>query len=100
MSGSGRKRTSKWDLKEVPQLSPGDTHKDAWPGRSVADYKDGGEFSDPTMEWDEDGSYSTKMSPGLEDWRQLKQHHHSRKTGYDRSYRFTFLYLACQFVHN
>ncbi|KAK3007470.1 hypothetical protein RJ639_013399 [Escallonia herrerae] len=31
MSRSGRKRKSKWDLKEVPQLSPGDMHNDSGP---------------------------------------------------------------------
>ncbi|KAA8547011.1 hypothetical protein F0562_003440 [Nyssa sinensis] len=114
MSRRGRKHISKWDLKEVPQHSLGDVQYDDWPGKGSefvlnkepepvcrspdiagrndpkwygveANNKDGREFSNATMAWDEDGSYSTKMYPGLDDLRQNSRH--SPKSGWGRSYR-------------
>lgn len=40
----------------------------------------------PTTEWDGSGSYGTRMSPGLDEWRQLN-HHHSPKNDWHRSRR-------------
>ncbi|XP_022739365.1 zinc finger CCCH domain-containing protein 38-like isoform X2 [Durio zibethinus] len=41
-----------------------------------------------TTLWDGDETYSMKMSPGLEDWRQQNRHH-SPKSDWSRSYSFT-----------
>uniref|UniRef100_A0A5B7BHS1 Putative zinc finger CCCH domain-containing protein 38 isoform X1 n=1 Tax=Davidia involucrata TaxID=16924 RepID=A0A5B7BHS1_DAVIN len=114
MSGSGRKHISKWDLKEVPQPSLGDVQYNDWPGKAgkfihnkesqpgwrspeiagrndpkwygvEGNNKDGREFSNATMAWDEDRSYSPKMYPGLDDWRRNRCR--SPKSGWGRSYR-------------
>ncbi|KAK7353632.1 hypothetical protein VNO80_19083 [Phaseolus coccineus] len=126
MSGSGKKRSSKWDLRVDPEFSP-DNNKQLRSGWSTADvagsnsskwsYLEGSDklkpamgfsskepFSggrgshkddvmnkdygglDPTMEWDEDGSYSKKISPGSEEWKP-KRHSQSPKNGWSRSVR-------------
>ena len=90
MSISGRKRVSKWDLQE-PKLFLGGTQHGTGPQKAKesvhnkesrsgstdskgygfkSNHRDDREFSDDMLAWDEDGRYSTRMSPGLEDWRQ------------------------------
>jgi len=127
MSGSGKKRSSKWDLRVDPEFSP-DNSKQLRSGWSSADvagsnsskwsYLEGSDklkpamgfsskepFSggrgshkddvinkdygglDATMEWDEGGSYSKKISPGSEEWKP-KRHSQSPKNGWSRSVRF------------
>ncbi|GFY91255.1 zinc finger C-x8-C-x5-C-x3-H type family protein [Actinidia rufa] len=91
MSISGRKRVSKWDLQEEPQLflvgtqhgtglrkakesahnkesQSGSTDSEGYGFKS--NHRDDREFSDDMLAWDGEGRYSTRMSPGLEDWRQ------------------------------
>ncbi|PSS26655.1 Zinc finger CCCH domain-containing protein [Actinidia chinensis var. chinensis] len=91
MSISGRKRVSKWDLQEEPQLFLGGTqhgtglrkakvsahNKESQSGSTDSEgygfksnHRDDREFSDDMLAWDGEGRYSTRMSPGLEDWRQ------------------------------
>lgn len=125
MSGSGRKRSSKWDLKKDPEFAP--DSKQLRSGRSSADvagsnsskwsYSEGSDklkpstgfsskepFSggrgsnkdaivnkdyrdlDTAMEWDEDGSYIKKISPGFEEWKH-KRDSPSPKNGWSRSAR-------------
>ncbi|KAK7410873.1 hypothetical protein VNO78_02065 [Psophocarpus tetragonolobus] len=126
MRGSGKKRSSKWDLRDDPEFSPDDS-KQLRSGWSSADgagsnsskwsYSEGSDklkhgmtFSskepfpgsrgtnkddvmnkdygilNETMEWDEDGSYDKKMSPGPEEWKH-KRHSQSPKNGWNRSVR-------------
>ncbi|RDX91346.1 Zinc finger CCCH domain-containing protein 38, partial [Mucuna pruriens] len=126
MSGSSKKRSSKWDLKVESEFAPDDS-KQLRSGRSSADvagsnsskwsYLEGSDklkpgmgfsskepFSggrgsnkddimnedyrvlDSTMEWDEDGSYNKKISPGFEEWKH-KRHSQSPKNGWSRSSR-------------
>ncbi|XP_057492814.1 zinc finger CCCH domain-containing protein 38-like [Actinidia eriantha] len=91
MSISGRKHVSKWDLQEESKLFLGGTLHGTGPRKAKesvhnkesqswstdsewygvkSDNIDDTEFSDDMLAWDGDGSYSTRMSPGLEDWRQ------------------------------
>lgn len=76
MSERSRKRSSKWDLKEGHPLSPENTR-----GR--------GRDLDKLAAWDEDGGYSTRMSPGFSDWRR-QNHRHSPREKCDRSARSDF----------
>lgn len=117
MSRSGRTRSSKSDTKEeypgdtqhgIRRLKPGDSlcHNKSqtrkhFPQldnvidseRSGVEYsnKSDREFPDAALAWNRDGSYSTKMSPGLEDRRQ-QYHSRSPRTGLGRSYGY-YLYL-------
>ncbi|TKY73850.1 Zinc finger CCCH domain-containing protein 38 [Spatholobus suberectus] len=125
MSGSGKKRSSKWDLRDDPEFAPDSKQlRSGWSSADVAgsnsskwSYLEGGDklkpgtgfsskepFSggggsnkddimnkdyrvlDATIEWDEDGSYSKKMSPGFEEWKH-KRHSQSPKNGWSRSVR-------------
>jgi len=116
MSGSGKKRSSKWDLRDDPDFSPDDSQqlRSGWssagdklkPGMGFSSKEpfSGGRGSnkddimnkdyrvlDATMEWDEDGSYNNEMSPGLEGWKHNKRHSQSPKNGWSRSVRFVSL---------
>lgn len=101
MSGSGKKRSSKWDLRDNPDFSP-DDGKQLRSGWSSAGDKlkhfSGGRGSnkdnimnkdyrvlDSTMEWDEDESYDHKMSPGLDAWKHKRHNSQSPKNGWSRS---------------
>ncbi|KAL2347259.1 hypothetical protein Fmac_001259 [Flemingia macrophylla] len=108
MSGSGKKRLSKWDLTDEPEFEP-DNSKQSRSGWSSADKLkpgmglsskepfSGGRGSnkddvmnkdyrvlDTAMEWDGDGSYNKKMSPAFEEWTQKRQSQ-SPKNGWSRS---------------
>ncbi|GAV61571.1 zf-CCCH domain-containing protein [Cephalotus follicularis] len=108
MSGSGKKRISKWDMKEESRFSQnlrdGNWHgkagtsfheKRSYSGRSSPEVAGsnghrweplpGNSHRDDSTTWDGDGSYSTKMSPGLDEWRQ--NHRHSPKNDGIRSLR-------------
>ncbi|XP_062096717.1 zinc finger CCCH domain-containing protein 38-like [Humulus lupulus] len=143
MSGSGRKRSSKWDLRDQPKFEDINAQDDGWPGktgRSVYQRESGHGWQSPelpgsngskwsaldtndirskhdsvflardtfsgsrgshknenidkdcnryvsdSMAWDADEDYGTRMSPGLDEWRQ--QHHsQSPKSGWSRSMR-------------
>lgn len=145
MSGSGRKRSSKWDLREERHFEPKNVADDCWPGKTGISFHDKelepgwlspevagsnnsklydleandllkskhdlglasgeplprsrGSLKDnsfnkgrnrnwePAVAWDGDGSYSTRMSPGLDEWRQQSRSH-SPKNGWTRSLRF------------
>ena len=51
-----------------------------------------------TTPWDGDETYSMKMSPGLDDWRQ-KNRHHSPKSDWSRSHRLSILcILDCYYL--
>ena len=51
-----------------------------------------------TTAWDEEETYSMKMSPGLDDWRQ-QNHHHSPKSDWSRSHRLSILcILDCYYL--
>ncbi|KAK7350870.1 hypothetical protein VNO77_09899 [Canavalia gladiata] len=94
MSGSGRKRSSKWDLRDEPDFAPdGKQSRSGWSSASGGrgsnkddlmnkDYR----VSDATMEWDTDGSYNKKLSPGFEEWKH-KRHSQSPKNDWSRSVR-------------
>ncbi|XP_048333406.2 zinc finger CCCH domain-containing protein 38 [Ziziphus jujuba] len=141
MSGSGRKRSSKWDLRE--ERDDINLQDDGWPGKAgrpfrnrdsghgwhspelarsngskrsgleISDMrskhdsgflsrepfpgsrsshrnentdKDSNRYIEESMAWDRDGSYGTRMSPGLEEWRQ-QNHSQSPKSGRSRSMR-------------
>ncbi|XP_061363614.1 zinc finger CCCH domain-containing protein 55-like isoform X2 [Gastrolobium bilobum] len=130
MSGSGRKRSSKWDLRDEPEYAPDSNAPDSkqlrsrWSSADVAgsnsskwSYLEGNDklkpgmgfspkepFSggrgsnkddimnkdyrvlDATLEWDEDGSYDRKMSPGFEEWKH-NRHSQSPQNGWSRSSR-------------
>ncbi|PON82211.1 Zinc finger, CCCH-type [Trema orientale] len=143
MSGSGRKRSSKWDLRDQPQFEDVNVQDDGWPGktgRSVYHRESGHGWESPelagsngskwsaletndqrskhdstflpretfsgsrgshknenidkdrnryvtdSMAWDADEDYGTRMSPGLDEWRQ-KNHSQSPKSGWSRSMR-------------
>ena len=115
MSISGRKRVSKWDLQEEPQLFLGGTqhgtglrkakesvhNKESQSGSTDSEWYgvksnniDDREFSDDMLAWDGDGSYSTRMSPGLEDWRQ-RNRSHSPIIGRARSDRYSAEVHTC-----
>ncbi|KAE9604158.1 putative transcription factor C3H family [Lupinus albus] len=109
MSGSARKRSSKWDMRDGPEFAPdskqmrsylegndksksgmGFSSKEPFSrGRGSnkddimnKDYRDW----DETMEWDADGSYNKKFSPGFEEWKH-KRHSQSPKNGPSMSVR-------------
>lgn len=144
MSGSGRKRSSKWDLREERHFEPKNVADDCWPGKAGISFhnkeiepgwlspevagsnnsksydleandllkskrdlglasgeplpRSRGSLKDnsfnkgrnrnwePTVAWDGDGSYSTKMSPGLDEWREQSRSH-SPKNGWTRPLR-------------
>ncbi|KAJ6917186.1 zinc finger CCCH domain-containing protein 38-like isoform X1 [Populus alba x Populus x berolinensis] len=124
MSGSGRKRSSKWDLKEGSRISFEDVEDNTWPGKAGISFRDkesrrdwlppeaaGGSRSkwsameplpgrrssrrDDNIDEDrsrtlkatyEDESYGTRMSPGLDEWRQ-KSFRNSPKNEYKRTRR-------------
>ncbi|KAI9394158.1 hypothetical protein POPTR_005G061100v4 [Populus trichocarpa] len=121
MSGSGRKRSSKWDLKEGSQMSFEDVEDNAWPGKAGIPFRDkesrcdwlppeaaGGtrskwlameplpgrrgsrrvdnideDHSRTLKATYEDESYGTRMSPGLDEWRQ-QSFRNSPKNEYKR----------------
>lgn len=70
MTDRSRKRSSKWDMKEDHLLSP-------------ENVRERGRELDKLATWDGDGGYSTRMSPGLNDWKN-KNHRHSPRDKYDR----------------
>ncbi|KDP24789.1 hypothetical protein JCGZ_25410 [Jatropha curcas] len=127
MSGSGRRRSSKWDLKEESRIQFESIHDNAWPGKAGLCFHDkesqrgwlspeaasgnrpkwstleplpgrrGSRRDDSIDEdrnrsskamtpWDGDDSYGTRMSPGLEEWRQ-QNHRISPKNEWKRSRR-------------
>ncbi|KAL7241807.1 hypothetical protein ACSBR1_014400 [Camellia fascicularis] len=106
MSRSGRTCVSKWDQ---PRLFPGDTEYGIWlqnVGESVhnkesqsgRDYPELAGCTNPELyrvecnnedeilEWYGEGCYMTKMSPGLDHWRQ-QNYSHSPRNGRGRSDR-------------
>lgn len=109
---SASKRTSKWDVKEVHKFPPKNREESDWHGKTVEpsndtmaandlkhlrgikgshkddsfNNEDYGHFSEPQMGFARDGSYNTKMSPGLDRWRQ-QNNSHSPKTDWTRSRR-------------
>ena len=145
MSGSSRKRGSKWDLREEHQFEPSNVAADCWPGKTSMSFHDedsecrwlspevvgsnNSKWSDreandllnskhdlglasgeplprssvslkdssfskgrnrnleASLAWDGDGSYSMRMSPGLEEWRGPSRSL-SPKNGWSRSLRF------------
>lgn len=100
MSGGGRKRSSKWDLREELEFLP-DSKKlqSGWSSANAAGrvsnkddilHKDYNRDLDTKMAWDEDESHGMKMSPGFEEWRH-KRHSQSPKNGWDRPIRFCSL---------
>lgn len=146
MSGSGRKRSSKWDLRDEPHFDDINVQGEGWPGKAGRPYRqrdsghgwhapelDGSNGSKwsvletndlrskhgsgfPSREpfpgsrglhknenndkdfkryvesvaWDRDESYGTRMSPGLDEWRQ-QDHSQSPKSGRSRSLRLDIL---------
>ncbi|KAJ8769134.1 hypothetical protein K2173_000909 [Erythroxylum novogranatense] len=126
MSGTGRKRRSKWDLKEEPRNSLENVRENSWTPKASLPLHDReaarGWYSPDTTDgdhpkwsavetlsgrrsswrddniqdrsrtlkampsWHEEQSYGTKMSPGLDDWRQ-QDHRHSPKNEWKRSRR-------------
>lgn len=149
MSGSGRKRSSKWDLRDEPHFDDINLQDDGWPGKTgrpfrhresghgwhspelarsngskwssseISDMrskhdsgfpsretfpgsrgshrnentdKDCNRYIEESTAWDRDGGYGTRMSPGLDDWRQ-QNHSQSPKSGRSRSMRYFLLIL-------
>lgn len=145
MSGGGRKRSSKWDLRDQPHFEDVNEQEDNWPGktgRSVYHRESGHGWQSPengskwssldandlrskhdsvflsrepfsgsrgshknenidrecnryvsdSMAWDADEDYSTRMSPGLDEWRQ-QNHSQSPKSGWSRSMRLVLYYV-------
>lgn len=127
MSGSGRRRSSKWDLKEESRIPFDSVHDNAWPGKAGLSFHDkesqrgwlspegasgtrakwsaleplsgrrGSRRDDSIDEernrdlkamptWDGDENYGTRMSPGLDEWRQQNRHN-SPKSERKRSRR-------------
>lgn len=96
MTGTDRKRISKWDLKEGPHLVRG-VHNDGGSGRPSSreqqprwrhgdgNYKQSRESVDASDIWDGEATYGTRMSPGLDEWRQIMNR--SPESGRGRSYR-------------
>ncbi|KAK7282347.1 hypothetical protein RIF29_11033 [Crotalaria pallida] len=109
MSGSARKHSSKWDKTDDPEFAPdskqlrsylegndkfksgmGFSSKEPYSGGRGSkkddivnkDYRD----LDETMEWDADGSYNKKFSPGLEEWK-YKRRSQSPRNSRSRSFR-------------
>lgn len=94
MSGSGHRRTSKWDLEENPRHLHGDPigpgperpsnreSQTRWHSRE-GNYKVARDSLEDTMVWDEEST----MSPGLDDWRQQKRKY-SFESSRGRSHRF------------
>lgn len=114
MSGSGRKRISKWDLQDKSQkpLSVEDFQNNAVPGEAgklvqnresklggsnsdpkwygaEANNEHSGEVLDASMPWDPD----VKMSPDLDDWKQKKRNY-SPKSGLGRLNRSSSLRVS------
>lgn len=142
MSGSGRKRSSKWDLRDEPPFEDVKVASDSWPGKGGRSFlhresrhgwqspdlvgdngsrwcaletndirskhdsgfpsrenipgsrgshksenidKDSGGYAADSS-WDRDGSYDSRMSPGLDKWRQ-RSHSQSPRAGWSRSLR-------------
>lgn len=109
---SASKRTSKWDVKEVHKFPPKNREESDWHGKTVEpsndtmatndlkhlrgikgsdkddrfNNEDYSHFSEPQMGFARDGSYNTKMSPGLDGWRQ-QNNSHSPRTDWTRSRR-------------
>ncbi|KAJ7957003.1 Zinc finger CCCH domain-containing protein 38 [Quillaja saponaria] len=113
MSGSGRRRSSKWDLRDDPEFAsehlqfqsgwsyfegndkPNSRHdfrtKEPFSEGRVTHKnditnKDCSRRLDATMAWDGDASYGTRMSPGLEEWKH-SSHSQSPRNGWGRSFR-------------
>ncbi|XP_050231872.1 zinc finger CCCH domain-containing protein 38 [Mercurialis annua] len=127
MSGSGRRRSSKWDLQEESRSPPDSVHEKGRSGKAGLPFRDkdlqrdwispegaGGnraKWSDleplpgrrgshrddyinedhrrsskAMTSWEEEESYGTRMSPGLDDWRQ-QTHHNSPRNEWKRSRR-------------
>ncbi|KAF2284407.1 hypothetical protein GH714_021556 [Hevea brasiliensis] len=127
MSGSGRRRSSKWDLKEESRIPFDNVNENAWSGKAGLSFHDKESQHDwlspegasstrakwPVLEplsgrrgshrddsideernrslkamatWDGDESYGTRMSPGLDEWRQQNRRN-SPKSEWKRSRR-------------
>ncbi|KAE9587336.1 putative transcription factor C3H family [Lupinus albus] len=89
MSGSARKRSAKWDMRDDPEFAPDSKQLRSYEDRGSnkddiinKDYRD----LDETLTSDADGSYHKKFSPGFEAWK-YKRHSQSPKTGRSRSVR-------------
>ncbi|KAF2292061.1 hypothetical protein GH714_006464 [Hevea brasiliensis] len=115
MSRSGRRRGSKWDLKEESRIPFDSVHDNAWPGEASLSFheresqhgwhspegasgnrakwsvreplpgrrgsrrddsidEDPNKSLKPMPTWDGDENYGTRMSPGLDEWRQQNRH--------------------------
>ncbi|KAL8110589.1 uncharacterized protein LOC141672251 [Apium graveolens] len=93
MSGSGHRRTSKWDSEEVSRHFPKDRiasgsdrpgnreSQPRWHSRE-GNYRVARDSLNDTMEWDGESN----MSPGLDDWRQQKRKY-SFESSRGRSHR-------------
>lgn len=133
MSGSGRRRSSKWDLKEESRIPFDSVHDNAWPGKAGLSFHEkesqrgwlspegasgtrakwsaleplsgrrGSRRDDSIDEernrdlkamptWDGDENYGTRMSPGLDEWRQQNRHN-SPKSERKRSRRFDRIFF-------
>lgn len=94
MSGSGHRRTSKWDLEEASRhfsrdpIASGSERpsnresQPRWHSRE-GNYRVARDSLDDTVEWDGE----ITMSPGLDDWRQQKRKY-SFESSRGRSHRF------------
>lgn len=124
MSGSGKKRSSKWDLRDELESAPGRKQmRSGWFSadtagsrndtlRPVKEFSSEESFSggsgsnkddimhkehrvlDATTEWETEGSRRQKMSPRIEEWKQ-KRHSQSPENGWSRSVRFVSLLSVC-----
>ncbi|CAL0305284.1 unnamed protein product [Lupinus luteus] len=110
MSGSARKRSSKWDMRDGHEFAPdskqlrsylegndksksgmGFSSKEPFSrgrGSNKDDIMNNKDYRDwvETMEWDADGSYNNKLSPGFEE-RKYKRRSQSPKNGRSMSVR-------------
>lgn len=57
--------------------------------------KSSNRYMDDSMVWDGDANCSTRMSPGLDEWRQHRNR--SPKSGWRRSLRLDLFYSHCHF---
>lgn len=120
MSGSGKKRSSKWDLRDELESEPGSKQmRSGWSSadtagsrndtfRPVKEFSSEESFSgrsgsnkdeimhrehrvlDATKEWETDGSRHQKMPPRIEEWKQMR-HSQSPENDWSRSARFVSL---------
>ncbi|PRQ49291.1 putative transcription factor C3H family [Rosa chinensis] len=91
----GGSNASKWSGLETNDMQRskrglGLPSREALPGsrsshRNESISKGGSRYTEDSMVWDEDGNCSTRMSPGLDEWRQHRSR--SPKSGWSRSLR-------------